>query len=614
MVKTVQELQEVTIRFAGDSGDGMQISGAQFTNTSALMGNDLETLPDYPAEIRAPAGTLAGVSGFQIHFSDHAICTPGEHCDALIAMNPAALRVNFALLRPHGIIIANTDNFTAQNLDLAGYDNSPLEDGALEGYQVFPVEMSRLTIAAVDGLGLLRKEAERCKNFFALGMAFWLYNRDPEPTERFLHEKFGEKRPEIAEANIRALRAGGAYCQSREEFAVSYEVPRAKLPPGRYRNLTGNTGLVLGMVAAGQKSGLRVFLGSYPITPASDILHVAARYKNFRVWTAQAEDEIAAVCMAIGAAYGGALAFTATSGPGLDLKSEAIGLAVMAELPLVICNVQRAGPSTGLPTKTEQSDLLAACYGRHGESPVAILAPNRSSDCFATVYECARIAVKYMTPVILLSDLYLAFGAEPWRIPASADLPPIEAHYHTEPEGFEPYQRDPDTLARPWVIPGTPALEHRIGGLEKENGAGGVTHDPDNHQIMCALRAEKIERIGAEIPRTQIDGAESGEVLVVGWGSTYGAIRNAVQNKREEGKAVSHVHLRYLNPLPPDLGDVLSRFQNVLVPELNLGQLSKILRSKYLLPAIGLNKVKGMPFSPYEIEDKIDAILGGDRP
>jgi 2-oxoglutarate ferredoxin oxidoreductase subunit alpha len=495
---------------------------------------------------------------------------------------------------------------------MAGFHANPLVDGSLAAFRVHPVEMARLTLAAVEGLGLTSREAERCKNFFALGMAFWLYRRDMKPTLKFLQEKFGGKRPELAEANLRALKAGHGYCDANPRFEVSYEVPPATLPPGKYRNITGNTATVLGMIAAGQKSGLRVFLGSYPITPASDILHLTARYKNFGVWTAQAEDEISAVCMAIGAAYGGALAFTATSGPGFDLKSESIGMAVMAELPLVICDVQRAGPSTGLPTKTEQSDLLAACYGRHGESPVPILAPSRPSDCFQTVYDCARIAVKYMTPVIMLSDLYLALGAEPWRIPASGDLPPIEVKFRADPEGFKPYERDPETLARPWVLPGTPGLEHRIGGLEKEDGAGGVSYDPENHQRMCVLRAEKVERIAREIPPTRVDGPESGDLLVVGWGSTYGAIRAAVRAKQVDGQSVSQVHLRHLNPLPPDLGGILSRFRTVLVPEVNLGQLVRVLRGRYLAPAIGLNKVRGQPFDPHDIEDKIDAILRGE--
>ena len=611
MEKAVKQVEEVTIRFAGDSGDGMQLTGGQFTNVSALMGNDLGTLPDYPAEIRAPVGSLGGVSGFQLHFSSHEILTPGEDCDALIAMNPAALKVNLDGLKRNGILIANADNFKPRNLAMAGYEQSPLEDHSLEGYQTYSVEMTKLTREALKDLGLSHKQADRCKNFFALGMTCWLYHRDMEPSERFIREKFGKKVPEIAEANIRALKAGYNYCINTEQFATSYEVPPAHFPAGKYRNITGNTATVLGMVAAGEKSGLNVFLGSYPITPASEILHLAARYKNFGIFTVQAEDEIAAVCASIGAAYGGALAFTATSGPGLDLKAEAIGLAVSVELPLVIIDVQRAGPSTGLPTKTEQGDLLLACFGRHGESPLPVIAAKQPSDCFETIYECARIATKYMTPVILLSDLYLAFGAEPWRIPSSDALPPIEVEFHTDPEGYQPFSRDPETLARPWVVPGTPGLEHRIGGLEKQVETGDVSYDGENHQAMSLLRAEKIQRIAAEIPPTEVYGPDSGGLLVVGWGSTFGAIRTAVDRKRREGQSVSQVHLRFLNPLPPDLGEILGRFEKVLVPELNFGQLSKILRDRYLVPTESLNRLNAMPFDPGEIGEKIDAVLEG---
>ncbi|MBI2190593.1 MAG: 2-oxoacid:acceptor oxidoreductase subunit alpha [Planctomycetes bacterium] len=611
MEKVVRQLEDVTIRFAGDSGDGMQITGAQFTNVSALMGNDLGTFPDFPAEIRAPAGSLAGVTSFQVHFSSREIFTPGEQCDALVVMNPAALRVHLGFLRPQGILLVNTEEFKPRNLTMAGYASNPLEDQSLSAYQVFSVNMTKLTREAVKDLKLSVKESERCKNFFALGMAYWLYQRSMEPTVQFIRDKFS-KRPELAEANLRALQAGRNYCENTEQFGSSYRVPAAKLRPGRYRNITGTTATVLGMIAAGQKSGLEVFLGSYPITPASEILHQLSRYKNFGVRTVQAEDEIASVCMAIGAAYGGSLAFTTTSGPGVNLKAEAVSLAISVELPLVLCDIQRAGPSTGMPTKTEQGDLLQVLYGRHGESPIAVLAGSRPSDCFDTIYECARIAVRYMTPVVFLSDLFLAFGAEPWMFPSSADLPPIPVRFRTDPEGFQPFQRDLETLARPWAIPGTPGLEHRIGGLEKEHLTGNVSYDPKNHEMMCRLRAEKIEKIAQEIPPTRIDGPESGDLLVVGWGSTYGAIRTATEKKREEGKSVSHVHLRHLNPLPPDLGSILYRFEHVLVPEINLGQLLKVLRARYLVPAVGLNKVQGQPFETTEIEAKIDSILRGE--
>lgn len=611
MEKRLQQLEDVTIRFAGDSGDGMQITGAQFTNVSALMGNDLGTLPDFPAEIRAPAGSLAGVTSFQIHFSSHEIFTPGEQCDALVVMNPAALKVHLNSLKPHGILMANIEEFKPRNLAMAGFETNPLENDSLSAYQVFPVNMTKLTRDAVKDLKVSAKEAERCKNFFALGMAYWLYQRSMETTIKFIQEKFS-KRQEIAEANLRALKAGHNYCENTEQFGSSYKVPPARLRPGRYRNITGTTAAVLGMIAAGQKSGLEVFLGSYPITPASDVLHQLSRYKNFGVRTVQAEDEIASICMAIGAAYGGSLAYTTTSGPGINLKAEAMSLAISVELPLVICDIQRAGPSTGMPTKTEQADLLQVLYGRHGESPIAVLAASRPSDCFNTIYECSRIAIKYMTPVVFLSDLFLAFGAEPWSIPSSADLPPIPMNFRTDPAGFMPFLRHPETLARPWAIPGTPGVEHRIGGIEKEHITGNVSYDPKNHELMCKLRAEKIERISQEIPPTKIEGPESGDLLVVGWGSTYGAIRTASQKKREEGKSVSHVHLRYLNPLPADLGTILYRFEQVLVPELNLGQLIKILRAKYLVPAVGLNKVQGLPFETTEIEAKIDSILRGE--
>ena len=611
--KTVQELDSVTIRFAGDSGDGAQTIGAQFTNVSALMGNDLSTLPDFPAEIRAPAGSLAGVSGFQVHFSSEEIFTPGDKLDTLVVMNPAALKVNIDSLKRNGILIANTDNFKPRNLAMAGYEANPLEDGTLDGYQVFNVDMTRLTRDAVKDLGMSNKDADRSKNMFSLGMAFWLYERSMESTINFIKSKFKDK-PQVVEANIRLLNAGHNYCENTEIFGASFRVPPAKLRPGKYRNVTGNTALVLGMVAAGQESGLDVFLSSYPITPASDVLEQLSRFKNFGVRTVQAEDEIAAMCMTIGASYGGSLSFTATSGPGFNLKQEALGLATCVELPLVICNIQRAGPSTGMPTKIEQADLLQALYGRHGESPLPVLAASRPSDCFETVYECARIAIKYMTPVICLSDLYLAFGAEPWLIPSSKDLPPISVNFEVNGDGgeFLPYKRDSETLARPWAIPGTKGVEHRIGGLEKQEVTGNVSYDPENHHRMTELRAEKVAGIAAEIPPTRIDGPETGEVLVLGWGSTYGAIRTATQKLRDKGLSVSQVHLRHLNPLPPDLGAILCNFEKVLIPEINMGQLIKVIRDKFLIPAIGFNKVRGNPLDSLELEETIEDLLRGE--
>jgi 2-oxoglutarate ferredoxin oxidoreductase subunit alpha len=610
MHKTKEVLPEVTIRLAGDSGDGMQLAGSELATTSALVGNDIGTYPDFPAEIRAPAGTLPGVSGFQLHFSSYDIHTPGDEYDVLIAMNPAALKTNLKGLKPNGILIVNTDSFTERNLQLAHYETNPLEDGSLDKYQLFPVAITTLTRKALEELNLSQKVVDRCKNFFALGMTFWLFNRPMDHTINLIKQKFGKK-PELVEANIRALKAGYNYCEATELFITSYEVRPAKLTPGKYRNVTGNTGLVLGLIAASQKAGLPLFLGSYPITPASDILHELSRYKNFGVITFQAEDEIAAVTSAIGASYSGGIGVTSTSGPGLALKTEAVGLAVSAELPLVVIDVQRAGPSTGMPTKTEQGDLLFAVYGRNSDAPVAVLAASRPADCFETAFEAVRIALKYMTPVILLSDGYLANGAEPWRIPSVKELPEIPVEFATDAESFAPYLRDEKTLARPWAVPGTPGLEHRIGGLEKEAVTGNVSYDPRNHEYMVRMREEKIERIADEIPPIEVDGPDTADLLVLGWGSTYGSIRTAVEHKQKEGKSVARVHLRWLNPLPKDLGDVLSRFKRVLIPENNRGHLLRIIRSNYLIPAIGLNKVQGQPFSASEIEHKIDEILGG---
>ena len=611
MRKEVQSIEAATLLFAGDSGDGSQTIGTQMTEASAIAGNDVATLPDYPAEIRAPAGSLAGISGFQLHFSSESIHTPGDTCDVLVAMNPAALRVNLNKLKPNGILIVNTDNFAARNLKLAGYDENPIEDGSLTKFQVFPVALTRLTREALKDTNLSTREKDRCKNFFAVGMVCWLYNRPMDYTLKFIKEKYAKK-PQYVEANTLALKAGNVYCEATEQFATSYEVKAATFAPGIYRNIEGNMGTALGLIAAAQQSGLPLVYGSYPITPATSILHELAQYKNFGVMTMQMEDEIAAIGAAIGAAFSGALGATGSSGPGLALKSESINLAVMAELPLVICNIQRAGPSTGMPTKTEQTDLLQMFYGRNGESPVPVIAASRPSDCFETIYEACRIAVEYMTPVIFMSELYIAFGAEPWRIPKVSDLPSIKVRYETASDGFQPYKRDNKTLARPWAIPGTPGLEHRIGGLEKADISGNVSYDPENHEKMSLLRAEKVARIADDIPPTEIFGESSGEILVLAWGGTFGAVRTAVEHKHAEGASVSHVHLRYLNPLPRDLGAILERFDRVLVPELNFGQLLKLIRSEFLIDAVGLNKVQGLPFYVFEVESKIDELLRGD--
>ncbi|MDE3057249.1 MAG: 2-oxoacid:acceptor oxidoreductase subunit alpha [Bacteroidota bacterium] len=612
MVKTTKSLDEVTIRFAGDSGDGMQLTGTQFTNTSAIMGNDLSTLPDYPAEIRAPQGTLFGVSGFQIHFGSKEINTPGDQCDVLVAMNAAALKVNLRSLVNGGAIIVNTDGFNDKNLKLAGYEANPLNNDSLSKYQVFQVDITKLTNLALADMNLPQKIVDRTKNFFALGMMYWIYNRSIGSTIEWVNDKFKSK-ADIAEANIRVLKAGWNFAETTEIFSVRYDVKPASLAPGKYRNITGNQATALGLVAAANKAKLDLFLGSYPITPASDILHDLSMYKQYGVKTFQAEDEIAGVTGAIGASFGGALAVTTTSGPGLALKTEAIGLAVMVELPIVVVNIQRGGPSTGLPTKTEQADLLQAIYGRNGEAPVPVIAASTPGDCFYSVFEASRIALKYMTPVMFLSDGYLGNGSEPWLIPNPESLPDISPKFRTDPNGYLPYLRDEKTLAREWAIPGTPGLEHRIGGLEKEDKTGNVSYDPENHERMVRLRAEKVERIANDIPPAQVEGDEKGDLLVVGWGGTYGAIRTAVEQKRAEGKSVSHLHLHYLNPLQKNVGEILYNFKHVLVAEINLGQLIKVLRAKYLVPAVGLNKIQGLPFKASEIEKKIDEVLGNSK-
>jgi 2-oxoglutarate ferredoxin oxidoreductase subunit alpha len=609
--KQIKTLEDVTIRFAGDSGDGMQLTGTQFTNTVAALGADLSTLPDYPAEIRAPAGTKYGVSGYQIRFGSTEIHTPGDSCDVLVAMNPAALVTNLRLLREGGTIIVNEDGFSDKNLKLANLSSNPLEDGSLSKYQVHRVAISKLTSNALIDMNLSTRLVEKTKNFFALGLMYWLYNRPVDQSVRFIEEKFGAKDKEIAEANLRVLKAGYNFGETTEIFTTRYDVKPAKLPPGKYRNIMGNVATALGLVAAAKKSGLELFLGSYPITPASDILHELSRFKEFGVKTFQAEDEIAAVCAAIGASYAGALGATTTSGPGLALKTEAIGLAIMLELPLVVVNVQRGGPSTGLPTKTEQADLLQAINGRNGEAPLCVLAAATPADCFATVYEAARIAIKYMTPVICLTDGYLGNGAEPWLIPDVNSLPAIQVTFAKDPATFQPYLRDPKTLSRPWAIPGTPGLEHRIGGLEKEDVTGNISYSPENHDLMVKTRAAKIERIADDIPLQTLEGDQKGEVLVIGWGSTYGSIKSAVTNRRDKGRSVTHLHLRYLNPLPKDLGEILRRFNHILVPEINNGQLIQILRAKYLVDAKGFNLIRGLPLSAEEVEERIEEYFGG---
>ncbi|MBW8005325.1 MAG: 2-oxoacid:acceptor oxidoreductase subunit alpha [candidate division NC10 bacterium] len=606
--KRREEREEVVIRFAGDSGDGMQLAGMQFTNETAVAGTDVATLPDFPAEIRAPAGTLFGVSGFQLNFSSHEIFTPGDNPDVLVMMNPAALKVNLKDLKAGGIIIADTAEFTEPNLRKAGYETNPLEDGSLDKYQVFPVDITTMTLRAMEGLNLSQKVATRCKNFYALGLTSWLFTRPIEPTIRWIQNRF-KKDPELVEANLRALKTGYFFGETAEMFAVQYEVKPARLAPGKYRNITGNTATALGFLAAAERAGLPLFLGSYPITPASDILHEMANYKHFNVYTFQAEDEIAAVGAAVGAAYGGCIGITATSGPGLLLKQETINLALMTELPLIIADIQRAGPSTGMPTKTEQADLLMAIYGRSSDSPVVVMAPATPGDCFYMAFEAVRIALKYMVPVIFVSDTFLANGAEPWKIPKVSELPRIETEFRTDPRGFQPYLRDPETLSRPWVRPGTPGLEHRIGGLEKEDITGNVSYDPANHEKMVRLRAEKVARVAMDIPLTEVRGDSSGKLLVIGWGGTYGAILEAVERLRAQGKSIAHVHLRYLSPLPADLKNIIPLFEKVLVPELNMGQLVKIIRAEYLVDAKGINKIQGQPFRVSELMEKMQEFL-----
>jgi 2-oxoglutarate ferredoxin oxidoreductase subunit alpha len=616
--KEIRRLDRVIIRFAGDSGDGMQLTGDRFTSETASFGNDLSTLPNFPAEIRAPAGTLPGVSSFQLHFADHDILTPGDAPNVLVAMNPAALKANIADVPRGADIIVNTDEFTKRPMAKVGYAESPLEDGSLEAYNVHPVPLTTLTIEALKEFGLSRKEAERSKNMFALGLLSWMYNRPTEGTEKFLRSKFARK-PEIAEANVAAFRAGWNFGETTEDFAVSYEVAPASqdFPTGTYRNISGNLALSYGLIAAGRQADLPVYLGSYPITPASDILHELSKHKNFGVRTFQAEDEIAGIGAALGASFGGSLGVTTTSGPGVALKSETIGLAVSLELPLLIIDIQRGGPSTGLPTKTEQADLLQAMYGRNGEAPVPIVAPRTPADCFDAALDAARIALTYRTPVFLLSDGYLANGSEPWRIPEADSLPDLRTRFATGPnheladgtEVFWPYKRDPETLARPWAVPGTPGLEHRIGGIEKQDGTGNISYDPANHDFMVRTRQAKID--GIRVPDLEVDDPAGATTLVLGWGSTYGPITAAVRRLRAAGETIAQAHLRHLNPFPANLGEVLRRYDKVVVPEMNLGQLALLLRAKYLVDAQSFNQVNGMPFKAEQLatalKEAIDA-------
>ena len=607
--KNLEEVETVTIRFAGDSGDGMQLTGTQFTNTSAVVGNDISTLPDFPAEIRAPAGSLPGVSGFQLNFSSQDIKTPGDQPNVLVAMNPAALKVNLPDLEDGGTLIVNTDSFTPENLKYANYATNPLEDNSLAGYRVHKLPITTLNMNALKGnVELSRKEIDRSKNFFALGVLYWLYDRPMDNTLNWIHAKFTNK-PELAKANEIALKTGYNFADTTEVFTTHYTVKKAKIEPGKYRKLTGNEATAIGFIAASQLSGRPLFYGSYPITPASDILHELSRHKAFGVKTFQAEDEIAAVCAAIGASFAGQIGLTGTSGPGVALKQEAIGLAVMTELPLVIVNVQRGGPSTGLPTKTEQADLFQAVWGRNGECPAIVLAPATPGDCFHMAIEAVRLAFKYMSPVFYLSDGYLANGAEPWAIPEIDQLPKIEVHFATDPATFMPYARDPETFARPYALPGTPGLEHRIGGIEKQHITGNVNYDPENHHLMVKLRQEKIDRAAADIPPVEVMGEKTGKVLVLGWGSTYGSISSAVEKMQREGKSVSAAHLRYLNPFPRNLGEVLAGFETVIVPEMNLGQLCTMIRAKYLVDAVAFSKVKGRPFQIREIVRKVEEYL-----
>jgi 2-oxoglutarate/2-oxoacid ferredoxin oxidoreductase subunit alpha len=617
VTKEVQQRERVIIRFAGDSGDGMQLAGDRFTSETAEFGNDISTLPDFPAEIRAPAGTLPGVSAFQLHFADHDVTTPGDAPDVLVAMNPAALKSQLADLPAGGDLILNTDEFTPRNLAKVGYAANPLEDDSLSAYQVHAIPLTSLTVKALEGYSITRKDAERAKNMFALGLLSWLYNRPIDTTLAFLERKFA-KTPELARANVTAFNAGWSFGETTEAFTVRYEVKPAVMPRGLYRNITGNTALAYGLIAASVQSGLPLFLGSYPITPASDILHELAKHKRFGVRTFQAEDEIAGVGAALGAAFGGALGVTTTSGPGVDLKSETIGLGVALELPLLICDIQRAGPSTGMPTKAEQSDLLLAMFGRHGEAPVPIVAPRSPADCFDAALEAARIATTYRTPVFLLSDAYLANGSEPWLVPDAATLPDLHVDFATElnhekPDGsneFWPYLRDPQTLARPWAVPGTPGLEHRIGGIEKADGSGNISYDPGNHDLMVRLRQAKIDGIAASIPPLEVDDPTGdAELLVLGWGSTYGPIGAAVRDVREDGGKVAQAHLRHLNPFPANTGEVVGRYQRVLIPEMNLGQLAMLIRSRFLVDAMSYTSVRGLPFKSVQLNEAIREVL-----
>jgi 2-oxoglutarate ferredoxin oxidoreductase subunit alpha len=608
--RPVEALDSVVIRFVGDSGDGMQLTGTGFSMAVAKAGHDFATHPDYPSEIRAPTGTLFGVSGYQIQYASRQVFTSGDAPDVLVAMNPAALKTNLADVKRGGIVIANTGAFGAANLKKAGYESDPLQDGSIDGYRLHKIDISGLTTNALADSGLSKKDVGRCKNYFALGLMLCLYSRPLEKEIEEIEDKFASK-PEFAQANILALKAGYAYAEATEMFAVSYQVRQSAAQPGTYRSITGNQAAALGFVAVSQLSGAPLFLGSYPITPATDILHELSALKHFNVTTFQAEDEIAGICSTIGAVYGGSLGLTTTSGPGMALKTEALGLAVMLELPLVVVNVQRGGPSTGLPTKIEQSDLLQAVYGRNGECPVPVIAANSPADCFDCAIEAFRIAVKYMTPVILLSDGGIGNAAEPWLIPSVADLPRIPVKYRRDPEGFQPYARD-EHLARPWVVPGTPGMEHRIGGLEKHFLTGAISHDPVNHQKMVNVRAAKVAGIAKDFPASRVEGPASGDLLIVGWGSTYGAIAQAREQAQAQGVSAAHVHLRHLNPLPPDLGDILARYKTILVPELNLGQLSRLLREHYLVDALSLSKVQGKPFKVSEILERILELSEGE--
>ena len=614
MERKKEVLQDVVIKFAGDSGDGMQLTGTQFTNNTALLGIDLSTFPDFPAEIRAPIGTLPGVSGFQLRFSSDNIYTPGDSVDVLIAMNAAALKTNLSVLKKGGKIIVNTDGFDSKNLRLANYPDgeNPIENDSLSNYEVIKMDVTKMTREALKDFTMGMKEKDRAKNMFVLGVLYFMYNRDMENTIKFLKEKFGKK-PDIYESNVKVLQAGYNYGDTTEIFTTTYSVEKAKMEPGNYRSIVGNQGVSFGLIAASQKSGLPLFLGSYPITPASDILHDLSKYKNFGVRTFQAEDEIAAITSAIGAAYGGSLGVTTSSGPGIALKGEAIGLAVMLEIPLIVINIQRGGPSTGLPTKTEQSDLMQAYYGRNGECPMPIVSASTPADCFDAVYEAVRISVQHMTPVIFLSDGYIANGAEPWKFPVSEDLPPITVKFKKDlgdqEEVFQPYLRD-EKLARPWAIPGTPGLEHRIGGLEKQNVTGNISYEPENHQLMVKIRQEKVDKIADHIPEQKLDsGPEKGKILVLGWGSTYGAIKSACAEMQKKGHEISHAHLRYVRPFPKNLGDILKNFDTVLIPEINNGQLIKIIRDVYFVDAKGYNKIMGVPITKTELVMKLEEMM-----